>query len=83
MPKPVLPDCSCREQLDLIEERLKYWCKVKVDLAAMYEKMEAEAIGSGGGDCKCQCQVSAVLRESSLESVNRAMYQDIYTVRTS
>jgi hypothetical protein len=75
MLKPVLPDCSCRE-LDLIEERLKYWCKVKVDLAA-------EAIGSGGGDCNCQCQVSAVLKESSLESVNRAMYQDIYTVRTS
>jgi hypothetical protein len=83
MPKPVLPDCSCRVQLDLIEERLKYWCKVKVGLAAMYEKMEAEAIGSGGGDCKYQCQVSAALRESSLESVNRAMYQDIYTVRTS
>jgi hypothetical protein len=64
--------------LDLIDERLQYWCKVKSDLAAMYEKAEAEAVG---GDCKCQCQVSAVLRESSLESVNRAMYQDIYTVR--
>jgi hypothetical protein len=77
---PVKPDCPCKE-LDLIEERLMYWCKVKLDLAAMYEKAEEEAVGSG--DCKCQCQVSAALRESSLESVNRAMYQDIYTVRTS
>ncbi|KAK1646137.1 hypothetical protein QYE76_063942 [Lolium multiflorum] len=72
-PKPE-PDCCT--VLDLIDERLQYWCKVKSDLAAMYEKAEAEA---AGGDCKCQCQVSAVLRESSLESVNRAMYQDIYT----
>lgn len=78
-PEPVLPvpDCPCKE-LDLMEERLKYWCKVKQDLAAMYEKAEAEAVG-GGADCKCHCEVAAALRESSLESINRAMHHDIYT----
>lgn len=76
-PKPVpVPDCPCKE-LDLIEERLKYWCKVKRDLAAMYDKAETVAVG-GGADCKCQCEVAAALRESSLESINRAMHHDIY-----
>ncbi|CAM0875005.1 unnamed protein product [Alopecurus aequalis] len=73
---PVKPDCPCKE-LDLIEERLKYWCKVKLDLATMYEKAEAELVG--GVDCKCNCEVAAALRESSMESVNRAMHHDIYT----
>lgn len=79
-PAPVTPPpepiCPCKE-LDLIEERLKYWCKVKWDLAAMYEKAETAAVG--GGDCKCNCEVAAALRESSFESVNRAMHHDIYT----
>uniref|UniRef100_A0ACD5X4I0 Uncharacterized protein n=1 Tax=Avena sativa TaxID=4498 RepID=A0ACD5X4I0_AVESA len=76
VPPPPETDCTCKE-LDLIEERLKYWCKVKSDLAAMYEK--AEAVAVGGGDCKCNCEVTAALRESSFESVNRAMHHDIYT----
>lgn len=79
---PPPPPCSCKE-LEWIEERLEYWCKVKLELSAMYDKAEAEAAGGNSAECncKCQCMVTAVLREASAEAINRAMYQDVFTVR--
>uniref|UniRef100_A0A0D9XR44 VWFA domain-containing protein n=1 Tax=Leersia perrieri TaxID=77586 RepID=A0A0D9XR44_9ORYZ len=63
---------SCKE-LDWIEERLKYWCKVKVDLSAMYDKAETEAE-------KPKCgKVTEALREASDEAIDLAMHRDIYT----
>jgi len=61
--------------LDLIEERVAYWCKVKLDLSAMYDKLETEAAGAkSGGDVT----EALALREASVEAINRAMYHDIY-----
>lgn len=75
---------SCKE-LDCIEERVKYWSKVKLDLSEMSDKAEAEAgVKASGGDGeesnKCQCQALQALREASMEAVNRAMHHDICTV---
>lgn len=72
--RPAAATSGCKE-LDLIEERLQYWCKVKLDLSAMYDKAEAEAEAGG---CQCHCPVTEALREASLEAINRAMHQDVY-----
>nr|CAB3480626.1 unnamed protein product [Digitaria exilis] len=74
---------SCKE-LDLIEERVKYWSKVKLDLSEMSDKAEAEAgvikvSGGNGEESNCQCQVLQALREASMEGINKAMHHDIYT----
>ncbi|TVU25813.1 hypothetical protein EJB05_28323 [Eragrostis curvula] len=68
--KPETPQDPCKPLYE-IEERLKYWCKVKADLSAMNEKADA-------GN-KCDCHFTAVQREAALESINRAMHHDIYT----
>nr|CAB3486369.1 unnamed protein product [Digitaria exilis] len=80
---PVPVPSSCKE-LDLIEERVKYWSKVKLDLSEMSDKAEAEAgvinvSGGNGEESKCQCQVLQALREASMEAINKAMHHDIYT----
>nr|TKW02931.1 hypothetical protein SEVIR_7G030616v2 [Setaria viridis] len=72
---------SCKE-LDWIEERVEYWCKVKLDLSAMYDKAEAEAgvtVSGGESQCQCQCQDLQTLRAGSLVAIDRAMHHDIYT----
>lgn len=74
--RPPDPTNSCKE-LDWIEKRMEYWCKVKLDLSAMYEKEAAQA--EAGVKCKCQCQIQQALREASLEAINKAMHRDIYT----
>ncbi|TKW02929.1 hypothetical protein SEVIR_7G029900v4 [Setaria viridis] len=65
---------SCKE-LDWIEQRVEYWCKVKLDLSAMYDKV----CGGNGDESNCQCQDLQALRETSLEAINQAMRNDIYT----
>ncbi|RCV32510.1 hypothetical protein SETIT_7G008900v2 [Setaria italica] len=72
---------SCKE-LNWIEERVEYWCKVKLDLSAMYDKAEAEAgvtVSGGESQCQCQCQDLQTLRAGSLVAIDRAMHHDIYT----
>ncbi|KAF8749596.1 hypothetical protein HU200_012613 [Digitaria exilis] len=68
---------SCNE-LHWIKERMEYWCKVKLNLSAMYEKETAEAEAG----VKCKCHIQQVLREASLEVINKEMHHDIYTVST-
>lgn len=57
---------SCKE-LDWIEERMEYWCKLKLE---------------AGVKCKSQCQIQQALGEASLEVTNKEMHHDIYTVST-
>ncbi|CAD6261451.1 unnamed protein product [Miscanthus lutarioriparius] len=66
------------QELDWIEERVAYWCKVKLDLSAMHDKAEAEAgvkpaAWSGG-----EVTEALALQEASVEAINRAMHHDIY-----
>uniref|UniRef100_J3N9X8 VWFA domain-containing protein n=1 Tax=Oryza brachyantha TaxID=4533 RepID=J3N9X8_ORYBR len=62
-------------EMDMIEERLAYWSKVKHDLPLMFpdHAAPAAATGTSTGD-----HVAAVFRDASLETINRAMFHDVY-----
>ncbi|KAF8746037.1 hypothetical protein HU200_013417 [Digitaria exilis] len=72
---------SCKE-LHWIKERMEYWCKVKLNLSAMYEKETAEAEAEAEAGVKCKCHIQQVLREASQEVINKEMHHDIYSVST-
>ncbi|KAL6885562.1 hypothetical protein ACP4OV_010341 [Aristida adscensionis] len=82
-PPPPPPELGRCKEMEWIEERLQYWCKVKLELSAMYDKAEAGTTAAGGeqgqGKGKCECQFTEALREASLEAINKAMHHDIYT----
>lgn len=71
-------------EMDMIEERLAYWSKVKHDLPLMFADGHSTAAaaeastGAGAGD-----RVAAVFRDASVETINRAMFQDVYLVRAT
>ncbi|KAF0897389.1 hypothetical protein E2562_036778 [Oryza meyeriana var. granulata] len=60
-------------EMDMIEERLAYWSKVKHDLPLMFPDHAAAAGTTSTGD-----HVAAVFRDASLETINRAMFHDVY-----
>lgn len=61
---------KCAE-FDKIEERLAYWSKVKHDLPLMF--LDAASPETSTGD-----HTTSVFRDASLETIDRAMFQDVY-----
>uniref|UniRef100_A0A0D3HPH0 VWFA domain-containing protein n=1 Tax=Oryza barthii TaxID=65489 RepID=A0A0D3HPH0_9ORYZ len=73
-------------EMDMIEERLAYWSKVKHDLPLMFPDHAAAAAAATStatataaeGTASTGDHVAAVFRDASLETINRAMFHDIY-----
>lgn len=70
-------------EMDMIEERLAYWSKVKHDLPLMFPDHAAAAATAAAveGTASTGDHVAAVFRDASLETINRAMFHDVYLVR--
>uniref|UniRef100_A0A0D9XUT9 VWFA domain-containing protein n=1 Tax=Leersia perrieri TaxID=77586 RepID=A0A0D9XUT9_9ORYZ len=71
-------------EMDMIEERLAYWSKVKHDLPLMFPDQAATvtaATAAAEGTASSGDHAAAVFRDASLETINRAMFHDIYLVR--
>ncbi|EAZ11771.1 hypothetical protein OsJ_01640 [Oryza sativa Japonica Group] len=73
-------------EMDMIEERLAYWSKVKHDLPLMFPDhaaaaATAAAAAAAEGTASTGDHVAAVFRDASLETINRAMFHDVYLVR--
>uniref|UniRef100_A0A0E0MHQ8 VWFA domain-containing protein n=1 Tax=Oryza punctata TaxID=4537 RepID=A0A0E0MHQ8_ORYPU len=66
-------------EMDMIEERLAYWSKVKHDLPLMFPDQAAAATATAAeGTTSTGDHVAAVFRDASLETINRAMFHDVY-----
>lgn len=68
-------------EMDMIEERLAYWSKVKHDLPLMFPDHAAAAAAAAEGTASTGDHVAAVFHDASLETINCAMFHDVYLVR--